>query len=430
MLLMKHGLDVLGITETWLNENMSDAAVKIDNYNFIILDRGNNRRGGVLVSTSGQHLRQVIDIANNNYLIGTVYRPPGGQVLDAINSLEHSIASMFPDTDNIILMGDLNLNLMQVTPATDLLTDLLDLFNITQIIKAPTLLLKKGDNDLIDGEAQHVDMHQVTDHQLVFCQLKIKIPQNKIKYIIYRDFSAFNQVDFEMELQMQNWQEIFFTEDIDMKVDILTNNIKSVFDRHAPLRKVRSTKPRAPCMTNNLKIMKKQRNKLLAKYKSTKNLDDWEAYKRARNDFTAAVRTEKQNYLNEIHRTKKNRKDTWKALEQLNIHSKKSDISVPPDLNDAEAINCHFINSVNALECQVDDDLVQYYNTHKVNYNLDHCKIEPFREHDVLEAVDSIKSNTEGSDGITLHMIKMCCPFYCHLSLTYSIAAYLRDIFL
>ncbi|KAG5875516.1 hypothetical protein JTB14_013671 [Gonioctena quinquepunctata] len=220
-----------------------------------------------------------------------------------------------------------------------------------------------------------------------------------------------------MELRMQNCQEIFFTEDIDMKVDILSNNIKSVFDRHAPLRKVRSTKPRAPWMTNNLKIMKKQRNKLLAKYKSTKNLDYWEAYKRARNDFTAAVRTEKQNYLNEIHRTKKNRKDTWKAFEHLNIHSKKSDISLPPDLNEAEAINCHFINSVN--ECQVDDDLVQYYNTHKVNYNLDHCRIETFREHDVLEAVDSIKSNTEGSDGITLHMIKMCCffllPFIAHI---------------
>ncbi|KAG5897278.1 hypothetical protein JTB14_011444 [Gonioctena quinquepunctata] len=138
-----------------------------------------------------EQLWVVIDIANNNYLIGTIYRPPGGQVLDAINSLEHSIASMFPDTDNIILMGDLNLNLMQVTPATDLLTDLLDLFNITQIIKAPTCITKNcntlldiiavGDIDLIDGEAQHVDMHQVTDHQLVFCQLKIKIPQNKIK---------------------------------------------------------------------------------------------------------------------------------------------------------------------------------------------------------------------------------------------------------
>ncbi|KAG5876618.1 hypothetical protein JTB14_010108 [Gonioctena quinquepunctata] len=270
-------MDVLGITETWLNENISDAAVKIDNYNFIRLDRGNNRRGGgtgvyirstlkarlvAKFSQSEVNIEQlwvVINIANNNYLIGTVYRPPGGQVLDAINSLEHSIAIMFPDTDNIIL----------------------------------TDIIAVGDIDLIDGEAQHVDMHQVTDHQLVFCTLKIKIPQNKIKYIIYRDFSAFNQVDFEMDLRMQNWPEIFFTEDIDLKVDILTNNIKSVFDRHAPLRKVRSTKLRAPWMTNNLKIMKKQRNKLLAKYKSTKNLDDWEAYKRARNDFTAAVRTEK-----------------------------------------------------------------------------------------------------------------------------------------
>ncbi|KAG5894359.1 hypothetical protein JTB14_031920 [Gonioctena quinquepunctata] len=118
-----------------------------------------------------------------------------------------------------------------------------------------------------------------------------------------------------MELRTLNWQEIFFTEDIDMKVDILANNIETVFDHHAPLRKVRSTKPRGPWLTNNLKIMKKQRNKLLAKYKSTKNLDDWEAYKRARNDFTVAVKTEKQNYLNEIHRTKKNGKDIWKALE-------------------------------------------------------------------------------------------------------------------
>ncbi|KAG5884061.1 hypothetical protein JTB14_037466 [Gonioctena quinquepunctata] len=46
MILMNRGLDVLGITETWLTENISDEAVKIDNYNFIRLDRGNNRRGG------------------------------------------------------------------------------------------------------------------------------------------------------------------------------------------------------------------------------------------------------------------------------------------------------------------------------------------------------------------------------------------------
>ncbi|KAG5884065.1 hypothetical protein JTB14_033882 [Gonioctena quinquepunctata] len=118
-------------------------------------------------------------------------------------------------------MAYLNLNLMQVTPATDLLTDLLDLFNLTQIIKAPTHITENcntlldiiavGGVDLIDGEAQNVDMHQVTDHQLVFCQLKIRVPQNNIKYIIYRHFRAFNQVDFEMELRMLNWQEIFFT---------------------------------------------------------------------------------------------------------------------------------------------------------------------------------------------------------------------------
>nr|CAI5829070.1 unnamed protein product [Callosobruchus analis] len=150
------------------------------------------------------------------------------------------------------------------------------------------------------GDVIHIDMHQITDHQLLCIELKSEIPKEAVGFKSFRDFSSFDYEMFDADMRRLNWQQIFYIRDIDAKVDILSNHILYSFDKHAPYKRVRITKSKAPWLTRDLKELHKRRDKALLKFKNSKDPDDWEAYRLLRNRATAKARTEKSEYLNSI----------------------------------------------------------------------------------------------------------------------------------
>nr|CAI5845041.1 unnamed protein product [Callosobruchus analis] len=316
-------------------------------------------------------------------------------------------------------MGDLNVDLMRHNSKTELLEDMLDAFSLSQLVKKPTRVTKTSASlldiicvtnfDLSVGAVTHIDMHETTDHQLVCVKLKTTIPKVAERYKIFRDFSSFNLEMFDRDMRMLNWQQTFYYQDIDAKVNILSNHILNLFDKHAPYKRVKVTKPKSPWLTQDLREAIKRRDKALIKFKRSRDPDDWEAYRLLRNQATAKVRMEKCSYLNSVSQERHNKK-TWNALKTLKVYSNKDFNFIPPSLGDPEDINAYFIDSVDNLGCQTDPELVQHFNDNKFSDNLQ-CNIDVVSEIQVLEAVDSIKSNSAGSDGITLNMLKMCLPY-------------------
>lgn len=58
-LIDQYKFDVLGITETWLDERIDNDSINIDCYEFFRVDRVNGRRGVVLECTAEQGYVQV-----------------------------------------------------------------------------------------------------------------------------------------------------------------------------------------------------------------------------------------------------------------------------------------------------------------------------------------------------------------------------------
>lgn len=198
-----------------------------------------------------------------------------------------------------------------------------------------------------------------------------------------------------------------FTTYLHKKVDLLTNKILQLFDRHAPLCKVRVTKPKAPWFTDVLKIMKKGRNNLMSKYKRSRSNQDWEAYKVMRNLFTQAVRNEKKAYINFVAQNN-NKKDMWRALDNLTVYNKsKNNISLPSNLNKPDHINNYFVESVKSIAPPVNGEFVKEYQNTMTTSTF---KLQPVRDEKVLKAISELKSNASGADGLSLYMIKLCCP--------------------
>lgn len=160
------------------------------------------------------------------------------------------------------------------------INDFLTSFSLKQLTAEPTRIVN-NQNSLIDyiitsndrlivGKVLHHDMHEETDHQLTFCTLNCIAPREAPKIIKYRNFKYFDSEMFHADLINTHWYDVLEEPNVENKVMLLTDKVRQLFDRHAPLCTVRITKQKAPWFTDVLRIMKKERNKLMSKYKKNK----------------------------------------------------------------------------------------------------------------------------------------------------------------
>lgn len=141
----------------------------------------------------------------------------------------------------------------------------------------------------------------------------------KPKFITYRCFKNFDFELFHNNLVALPWFNIIREISIDNKIRIFNCYLLLLFDVHAPIRHVRVTKPKAPWITPNLRLLMRERDKALQKFKCTRSGEDWASYKNLRNYTLSIVINEKKGYLNSVC-SKHDLKKTWRALKNLNVH--------------------------------------------------------------------------------------------------------------
>ncbi|VEN63925.1 unnamed protein product, partial [Callosobruchus maculatus] len=84
---------------------------------------------------------------------------------------------------------------------------------------------------------------------------------------------------FNKDSHQVPWEHILYLRDVECELRFLTDIVNMLFDLHCPIRMVRVTKPKAPQLTSNLKLIFKKRNKALFKFKSNPSPDNWSHYK-------------------------------------------------------------------------------------------------------------------------------------------------------
>nr|CAI5847701.1 unnamed protein product [Callosobruchus analis] len=258
-------LDILGTSETWLTSS-------------VLNDRSSRGEGVGAYVRSGLQVKIMeieeitekqiwfsLKINQISISCGIPYRPTSFQYYRC-------------SRHEVVIMGDLNIDLCKINNCTDLrvFNGTLETFDLNQIVIEPTACCGKRSRlldvialtnvDALLVPVTHVDLHEATNHQLTYCTVKINVPTTPLKLISYRDFNSFHATNFNSDL----FTTIRDVVHIDQKVNILVSTILQLSDLHAPVRTVRVTRPKALRFTDALKIMKKHRNKLWSKYKKLK----------------------------------------------------------------------------------------------------------------------------------------------------------------
>ncbi|XP_050309050.1 uncharacterized protein LOC126745322, partial [Anthonomus grandis grandis] len=269
------------------------------------------------------------------------------------------------NTHAISIFGDFNINLLSLQNP---LTTLFENYNLHQVIEEPTRVTANVStlldvifvsNVLLVSNKGVLSADAVSDHKIIYCELNLAKINCSQKIVRYRCFKNFNVYNFNADMHNLPWDNIFYENDINMKISMFNNFILTLFDRHAPVRESRITKPKAPWLTENLKIFMRQRDDALRIFKQSKLLEDWNTYKGLRNFTLSRVRREKRKYIDSLFLNKREPSQLWNALKSFNI-CKNKDGLIPSFLSDPNEISNFF-----DLTAQVNpgcEEKTSYYN--------------------------------------------------------------------
>ena len=132
-------------------------------------------------------------------------------------------------------------------------------------------------------------------------------------------------------------------EDPEDKLDIFDNLVSECKDRHAPLKRIKCTRPPAPWLKSlDIQQLISERNHKRYLAHLTQKTSDWSAYRAVRNKLKHAIRTTKKKVLTSALSDKRPR-SIWRFIHRI-LKPKKQTITVNVD-----DLNKHFITTANRL---------------------------------------------------------------------------------
>ena len=237
---LKQRLDIFTISETWLDNSITDTEIEFPGYGLFRLDRDGKRGGGVCayinqsfkcetvnelsyIADSGLHqLWLQIQVMNfRSFFVCTAYRPPGTSLSCFENDFSETLTSALSFNKPIYILGDLNCNVLDTNdPGHRSLLDFSTCFNLTQLVDKPTritehsrtlidVILTSSKNDI---KQTKVIPNSISDHDAVMSTLTLKKCRPKPVYVSVRSFKNYNPEAFCEDIS--NAPNSFVTEEI------------------------------------------------------------------------------------------------------------------------------------------------------------------------------------------------------------------------
>ena len=148
---------VLGISETWLNDTISDGEVSISSFSIYRKDHKGRRGGGILVYVHNScRCRRRNDLENDDVeaillelnlrshtILCNVYRPPSSNSSTLPNIID-MVEAATSQGKEVVVLGDLNCNLLSSNQLGDELKPGMENLLLTQLIIEPTHVTKSS----------------------------------------------------------------------------------------------------------------------------------------------------------------------------------------------------------------------------------------------------------------------------------------------
>ncbi|KAI5731371.1 hypothetical protein M8J77_008987 [Diaphorina citri] len=250
-IILGSGLDIICVTESWLDPSISNAEVSLLGYRMIRHDRVG--KGG------------------------------------SLDQFEEALEFHLPNYEHKLMMGDFNVDLSTTNPASTNLRTIFSSLNL-HILPTDATHHEAHSHSLLDlmvvGDEGRVLSHGQlpvgsSDHDLIYLVLSLFPPKPIPKLITCRNFKNFEANLFLDDARSADWNFVYSAPDIDSKVLTFNNIVTSLFDKHAPFRTFIAKHQPVPWMTPPLKHLINRRDEASRKFAQMQTKTFPEIWKKA-----------------------------------------------------------------------------------------------------------------------------------------------------
>ena len=401
--LLDFQFDVLCFTESWLTDHIKNL-VSFDNYREYHNLRVNRRGGGISVfvadrfeaelqsdySRMTDHIEALfLELRSDNYriLVGTIYRPPSGDInvfLDDLQSILTTIDSK--RYKEITLTGDFNLNLLKYDddPIVRMFLNVLYSFSLFPVISKPTRITDTSasllDNIFVKTPINYTAgslISDLSDHFPVFCVFNNlfdrKISSSQISFS-HRKINVASLTSLYNALNSYDFSDIVSCSDVNIAIARLDNVLFENFNIFCPLvnKTVSPKNVNKPWISRDIISHIKRRQNLSVLYRA--NIVTKVAFNRYRNFVSSKIRLAKTKYFeNKFNEFKSDAKKTWKLINSLVKPSSNSKKSIIDQIvsNGTMIYNKYDIaSSFNSFFVNIGSDIANSINSHNNDHKV------------------------------------------------------------
>ena len=423
--ILKHEFTVIGLTETWLNDNDFDL-YGLSGYKVIGRHRVNRTGGGVAVCVQDQvsfrdrpdlscftedfetvfiEIEKGNQLNAKNVIIGVIYRPPNQDILSFNEKLNDIINKIRMENKICYLLGDYNINILNYSSHvhTAQFVDMMSSSGFLPLITRPTRVTATSAT-LID-----------------------------------RLFSLKNKEEFYHAVSTTNWDEIDRATDTQQAFDFFHNQLTELYNKHFP--KVRIKKKysnRKPWLSEGLKNSIRHKNKLYVKCKKVNSAFNEELYKTYKRKLQQLMKVAEKHYYHDLLvKYSNDMKKSWGIIKNIINKNQKpqtqsrfkiGDNLITSDKNIiCNKFNDFFVNIGPTLAKSIPkvDKSPLSYMGNRLNESI---YLEPVTEKEIKTLISALKDTATGFDDMNSLSLKISSEIVvkpltniCNLSLTQGI---------
>ena len=324
------GYDMIGITETWANEQINDAEYHIPGFNMFRADRMETKGGGLIlyvndrleaslstvprVNTFKESIWCNITLDSRKLLIGLIYRSPLSNTANddlLLKTLEETIVQ--GDARHVLIIGDFNY------PEIDYENEIVSagerasstrFFNKTQElcliqhVTEPTRIRQGQQSSVLD--------YIFTDDENLVEQVNYKTPLGKSDHVVLdwnvtlmakemtsnqlkRNFWKGNYDEISSGIRIIDWKKLLEGKSVNDMWLTFREVLHDLIDLHVPLKEEVRKKKGKWLSRATIKKMK-ERNKAWKTYRQYPSGRNFEAYRSIRNVVNSLVRKDEDNH--------------------------------------------------------------------------------------------------------------------------------------
>ena len=179
--------------------------------------------------------------------------------------------------------------------------DILETFNLKQHVKQPTRkskslidhIVSNLEAKLITGDV--IECDEISDHDAPFCIFKLTKERYEPRFKYLRNEKTLVMNDYIDDFRQLPLNIVYAFDNVSDKVNILNKLITDCIDRHAPIRRVKITRPSSPWMKDlRISDLQRKRNRLRKLQKNEPSEENLKDLRNIRNELKNSIKVTKR----------------------------------------------------------------------------------------------------------------------------------------